>query len=303
MMPDGETIEILLVDAFCDQAYTGNPAGVVLEAKGLKDADMQRIAKELNASETAFASSVTPDSVELRYFTPACEVNYCGHATVAALAALVWDGRLEMGEQPKTLKLHTRAGALPTELRPHPYYGVEVVQTQAKPLFAKYGYSLDLLSGVLGLESYQLPTGWPLGRAYTGLWALIVPVASVEAMHAAKPDFATLAQLNRKLGCASTHLYTFMGEGQIACRDFSPAVGVNEDPVTGSAGGATVALLVKEKAVKLTPPTTILQIEQGSNMGRPGKIRFEVEHDEQEVHLIRMAGTAVLNLRGKMLRP
>ena len=298
-----QTLNVLLVDAFCDQAFAGNPAGVVLDGEGLSDAAMQKVARELNASETAFAVGIGPKHARLRYFTPACEVNYCGHATVAALSALVWENRVDLGEEPLELTLQTKAGVLSARLHPHPYYGVEVVQTQAKPLFADFGYSLDLLGAVLGLESYQIPAGWPLGRAYTGLWALVVPVASADAMRAAKPDFVALAQLNEKLGCASTHLYTFQGERQILCRDFSPAVGVNEDPVTGSASGATAALLVKENAVKRTPPTTIVQMEQGANLGRPGRVRIEVDHEDSEVRAVRMAGTAVLSLRGQMVWP
>lgn len=303
MSPSDETIGVLLIDAFCDAVFAGNPAGVVLEADGLSDSAMQKVAKEINASETAFAVGVGPKHVRLRYFTPRCEVNYCGHATVAALSALVWEGKLDPGEEGLELTLQTQAGAMTARLNPHPYYGVEVVQTQARPMFADYGYSLDLLGAVLGLESYQIPAGWPLGRAYTGLWALVVPVASADALRQARPDFVALAQLNDKLGCTSTHLYTFQGERQILCRDFSPAVGVNEDPVTGSASGATAALLVKENAVKRTPPTTVLQMEQGADLGRPGRVRLEVDHEESEIRAVRMAGTAVLTLRGQMVRP
>ena len=87
MSKSEETLGVLLIDAFSNQAYAGNPAGVVLQAEGLSDSAMLKVAREINASETAFAVGVGPKHVRLRYFTPRCEVNYCGHATVAALSA------------------------------------------------------------------------------------------------------------------------------------------------------------------------------------------------------------------------
>ncbi|MDX1745254.1 MAG: PhzF family phenazine biosynthesis isomerase, partial [Halobacteriales archaeon] len=88
----------LLVDAFTDVPFAGNAAGVVPEARGLTDAQMQRIANELGASETAFVLASDAADLRLRFFTPTTEVSLCGHATVASLATRRRDGDLEIGQ-------------------------------------------------------------------------------------------------------------------------------------------------------------------------------------------------------------
>ncbi|HOX42140.1 MAG TPA: PhzF family phenazine biosynthesis protein [Myxococcota bacterium] len=292
-----------IVDAFSERPYAGNPAGVVLDAQGLTAEQMQRVARELNASETVFAGAPAEDGLPVRYFTPTQEVDFCGHASLALGVAWALDRRPGAEALPGQLTLATRAGAVPVELRPHPTCQVEACMTQARPRFADFGYRLELLAGALGLEVAVIPPGWPLGLAYTGLWALVVPVISVDALARARPDFVALADLNRKLGCASTHLYTLTGDASLVSRDFSPAVGVPEDPVTGSALGATAALLLKEGALRKTPPVTRVSAEQGASVGRPGQARIELAEDVQGQLVVRVAGTAVPVARGALRRP
>jgi PhzF family phenazine biosynthesis protein len=305
-MTTAET-EVQLVDAFSDRPYAGNPAGVVLEASGLTEAQMRRIANELHASETAFVVGGTaggeggmPPLFRVRFFTPTHEVDFCGHATVAVISALCGEGRIPVSGAPVQATLSVRAGDLPIEVRPHPACGVEVIMTQAPARFAPFTHSRALLAGCLGIDRMQIPDGWPLALAYTGLWALVVPVANASALDQAKPDFTALAELNRKLKVVSTHLYTHAGPHALLCRDFSPAVGVFEDPVTGSALGATAALIVKEGAMQLTPPLTVLTASQGHAVGRPGNARIEVEHDDGGIRRVRVAGTAVRCLSGRI---
>jgi len=175
--------------------------------------------------------------------------------------------------------------------------------TQPKPRFADFGYRIELLAGALGLDAYSIPASNPMGLAYTGLWALVVPVVSRAVIDAARPDFAALADLNRKVGCASTHLYTQIGPNRIYCRDFSPAVGVPEDPVTGSAMGATAALLVREKAIDLTPPVTRIEAEQGHALGRAGRAFIDVRHGSAGPEQVRVSGTAVEVFTGRIRIP
>ncbi len=300
---DASTVGLQIIDAFTEEAFAGNPAGVVLGAGALSDEQMQKIAREVNASETAFLTGNDAGVYKVRYFTPSQEVDFCGHATVAIASALAWAGRVAVGEEPVRITLSVKAGDLEVELRPHTVCTVEVVMTQAGPRFADFGYRLELLAGALGLDTFQIPPSWPLGLAYTGLWALVVPVLDREALDSARPDFAALSDLNAKIGCASTHLYTHSGPNKLYCRDFSPAVGVAEDPVTGSAMGAMAALLVREAAVDLTPPTARIEAEQGHSMGRPGRVRIEVDHGHGGPERVRVAGTAVLAVDGEIRIP
>jgi trans-2,3-dihydro-3-hydroxyanthranilate isomerase len=298
-----EELAYQIVDAFTERPYAGNPAGVVLEAEGLTPEQMQRVARELNASETVFAGAPAEGGLPVRYFTPTQEVDFCGHATLALAVAWALARRPVDEALPASLRLATHAGPIPVELRPHPTCQVEAVMTQARPRFADFGYRLELLAGALGLQPAQIPPGWPLGLAYTGLWALVVPVISPDALARARPDFVALADLNRKLGCASTHLYSLTGDASLVSRDFSPAVGVPEDPVTGSALGATAALLLKEGALRRTPPVTRVTAEQGAAVGRPGQARIELTEEVPGQITVRVAGTAVSVARGSLRRP
>ena len=111
-------IEIHQVDAFTDELFGGNPAGVVTNADLLSESEMQQIAREMNLSETAFVLSATDPEADLRlrFFTPAnTEIDFCGHATVGALAQLAWNGKLAAtGRQSVTVE--TKAQTLPMEV-------------------------------------------------------------------------------------------------------------------------------------------------------------------------------------------
>lgn len=298
-----EGIEIQIIDAFCEEAFCGNPAGVVLAGAGLSEPAMQAIAREINASETAFLVDETDGQYQVRYFTPTQEVDFCGHASVALASALAWTDRVVLGEEGAQIQFEVAAGQIPIELRSHQVCGVEVVMTQTQPLFADFGYKMELLAGALGLDPYLIPPSWPLGLAHTGLWALVVPVATTAAVDQARPDFAALSDLNKKIGCVSTHLYTHAGPNNLYCRGFSPAVGVSEDPFTGSATGATAALLVREGAIELSPPTARLTFEQGHSLGRLGYARVEVDHGHSGPERVRVAGTAVPVFQGTIRHP
>jgi len=294
------SVEILLVDAFTVEPFAGNPAGVVLEAGDLTDAQMLAIAREMHASRTAFVTAMEDDGVRLRCFGPAGEVAFCDHAGVAVLSALVRRGRIRVEDEPVTTALLTRAGRVGAELRPHPAAGVEVVLTCPPPRFRSFGYSLDLLCGILGMDRYQLPERWPLGVVSAGAWCLVVPATTRDVVDSARPDFASLAQLCEKLQAEAAMLYTWQGPVDLYLRGFAPGAGVPEDPVTAAGIAAVAALVVRERAVQLNPPETTLTAEQGTAMGRPGHLPLTVRHDREDIEWVRIAGTAVEVLEGRI---
>jgi len=153
------------------------------------------------------------------------------------------------------------------------------------------------LPALLGLAAEDLDTTHPLVLASTGLWDLLVPVRSRAALLRARPHLAALAEHNRSLGSVSTHLYAFdpVEPGHtLHARDFSPAVGVPEDPHTGTATGALVAALVR---LGRLPPGRVA-VEQGWSVGRPGIILAESDGTR-----VRVGGTAVTVLEGWLRRP
>lgn len=297
------SVEILLVDAFTDKPYAGSPAGVVLEAGALAEHQMLAIAREMHAPRTAFVTAEEDDGVRVRFFSPAHEVPFSAHAGLAVLAALARRGRIRVGDerdQPAESALLTGAGRIPAELRPHPEAGVEVALTTAAPRFRSFGYSLDLLCGIMGMDRYQLPEHWPLGVVSAGTWCLVMPATTRDVVESARPDFAALHQLCDKLQVETAMLYTWQGPVDLYLRGFAPAAGVFEDPVTGAGIAAVAALVVRERAVQLNPPETELTAEQGTSLGRPGHLPVVVRHGDEGVEWVRITGTAVEVLEGRI---
>jgi PhzF family phenazine biosynthesis protein len=204
-----------LVDAFARAPFTGNPAGVVILDKELPAALMQSIAMEMNQAETAFALK-TDQGWNLRWFTPAVEVDLCGHATVATAAA-IWD--LRAAERGKPIEFLTRSGKLTATPR-----GEEIElnfpSTPPTPLGTVQG-----LFEALGIDAARF-----LGRSR---FDLLVEVDTEEVVRELKPDFAAL----RKVQVRGV-IVTSKAAGQdydFVSRFFAPAAGIDEDPVTGSA--------------------------------------------------------------------
>jgi PhzF family phenazine biosynthesis protein len=209
------TIPFFQIDAFAERPLTGNPAAVMPLDRWLDDTTMQAIAAENNLSETAFTVPSDRDDADydLRWFTPTAEVDLCGHATIAAGHALIHTG---------PVRFSTRSGIL-------------VVSRRGDLL------ELDLPAGKL--SEVQLPDlNRALGLPDSPAWsaegcndAAIIELADEAAVRAVKPDFKALAKVPRMA------VVTARGDNEdIASRVFVPYLGIDEDPVTGSAHAALV---------------------------------------------------------------
>jgi len=289
-----------LLDTFSAQPFAGNPAGVVLDAEGLAPEDMQRIAAELQAGETAFAGAPAGGRIPLRCFTPSQEVDLGGHAPLGLAVAWALARRAGAEALPAALSLDSRAGPVQAELRPHQDGGVEAGLGLPRPRFADFGYRVELLAGALGMQASQIPSGWPLGLAHAGQWTLVVPAVSPGALAGARPDFAALADLNRKLGCGTTLLYTHTGDHGLSCRGFSPASGVHEAAFSGVAIAAAAALLLKEGSLRKTAPVTRVEAVQGASLGRPGRALVELAEEAPGGPGLRLCGAAVPTCEGRL---
>ncbi len=279
-------IDVKQVDAFSRRPFEGNPAGVVTHALGLSEEEMQAIAKELNCSETAFVLPSGKADLRLRYFTPAQEVDLCGHATIAALHALREEGRIT-----GPVQAETRVGVLDLEAGQDMHW-----MRQDTPRIKACDDDPGAVAELLGLEYGDLDPEIPIGIGYTGLWDLLVPVRDLDVLRRAQPDMPELAAHNRSRGIVSTHLYcrqTELPGSTLHTRDFSPAAGVPEDPHTGTASGALAAYLVSRGM--LAPGRHLF--EQGWTVGRPGLIHVEVAPGAASV---RVGGAAVTVLSGTL---
>jgi len=208
------TVPFLQVDAFTDRPFAGNPAAVCLLVDEHDAQWMQAVASEMNLSETAFVRPLA-EGFELRWFTPALEVDLCGHATLASAHTLWSEEIVDSGE---AIRFHTRSGVL--ECTRHG----DLIEMDFPATAAEPGQVSKELTAALGVEP-----SWAGGSKFDRL----VLVDSAETLRSMQPDFARLKTVPVR-GVIVTSVsddprFDFLS------RFFAPAVGVDEDPVTGSA--------------------------------------------------------------------
>lgn len=293
----GETdhrIRVRLVDAFTTEPFAGNAAGVVPEADGLTDAQMQAIADELAASETAFFRESDDADRRIRYFTPTTEVDLCGHATIASHAHLLEDGVVEPG----THTLETNVGVLDVEIDEDG----TVWMTQDAPEIREVELDYERLGDALGIDHAALEdvgADLPLAVASTGLPFLVVPVNFLEHVSAMDPDFTAIEAISEEVDAVGIYAFSFdalEGDSTLHGRMFAPAAGVPEDPVTGTASGATGAYLREIEAFDGEFPEE-MRFEQGHFVDRPGYVRVRIGDE------VRVGGRAATALDGELRVP
>ena len=332
-------VQIHQVDAFTGIAFGGNPAGVVPDARGLTDDEMQKIAREMALSETAFVvPGERPRQFVVRFFTPSTEVNLCGHATIGTFFHLAEVGIIgrEPGQQVTRVYQVTKAGELAVDIFWRPEGGPERVMmeqnsperlaTYGKPeeiaeIASMLGTGPDVIAGVRADATGAARPGAHPGPntcachaivachdlvpqvVSTGLPDLIVPVKSCKALWALKPDLNRVADWSRGHGVISVHAVALDPVDPAHtghCRDFSPAVAVPEEAATGTASGATAGYLVLNGVVKAEPVAQIV-LEQGDILKRPSLIHCEIRRERGHERLgVWVGGKAVTVLSGAM---
>ncbi|WP_335941077.1 PhzF family phenazine biosynthesis protein [Streptomyces sp. PTD5-9] len=270
-------MRVRVVDTFTDRPFTGNPAAVVLldAEAAADDALFQRIAREMNLSETAFVRPAAPGGPvdwELRWFTPTTEVDMCGHATLAAAHVLH-----RTGAAAGTMRFAARCGVLAATARPDGAITLDFPTAPLTPTTAPPG-----LASALGAE--------PLSVHHTGprIGDLLVELADEATVRALAPDFTALARVSPRGVIATAAAEDPAGGHDFVSRGFFPNVGIDEDPVTGSAHTA----LAPFWAARLgRDELTGLQVS-----ARPGLVRTSLRGDRTL-----LTGTAVTVVDGELL--
>lgn len=284
-----------LVSAFTETPGHGNEAGVVLDARGMREAEMQRLAAHIGAPESVFVTEREGSTVWVRYFTPTQEVEFCGHATVALGLLLAQQGWPAGG-----LALDTLAGRIPLELDvsgPLPRVWMQQRDLELREI----GRELRApLAAALGVDERTVHRGLPLVCASTGLWSAFVPLLDSSLLDHLEPDLDAVSELSRRLGVSGLHPYAPLGPNRYAARDFAPLVGIPEDPVTGSASGALIALLAAAGAVPRRGDRAWGTCYQGHQIGRPGEVEVRVAFEGERPSRIEVGGCAVVEREGRV---
>jgi PhzF family phenazine biosynthesis protein len=283
-------IQMHLIDAFTSEAFGGNSAAVVYQ-DDLPINLMQRIAKEMNLSETAFISSSDKADYHLKWFTPTIEVELCGHATIASLHYLSEQGFISKNS---AVTFDTLSGILDCRVKDEKYYMKLPV-----PKFREYeGVTNDVIE-TIGMKSSDLDANYPPILQNNG--NLFIYSKSLEAVKNLNPNFSELLKLsNQNRGFTEFTVFTTETvdeKNDAHLRFFAPFYGIDEDPVTGSVNGPLLLVLRKLGLIDTDTENKQFTFEQGDSIGRIGRVT--VTYSPKKEDLI-IAGNAVTVMRGEL---
>lgn len=288
-------MELYLADAFTQVRFGGNPAGVVLLARG-EDfppaEEMGRIAAELRHSETAFVQPAD-GGFRIRYFTPSGEVPLCGHATIAAFTLLREEGILSPG----SFRADTGAGLLPVRVTKDAVWMDMAPSRLLSVLTPEDGAAAY---AAFGLMPGDRPEGFRPAIVRTGLADILLPVSSIRALEEAVLNRPAVLALSAAHDVVGVHLYCpLFSRGVTArCRNFAPRCAIDEESATGtSCGSLTYDLSLLGKIF----PGRENVFLQGQEMGRPSVIRSRLELRAGNQPAVLIGGAAVPILRGRLL--
>lgn len=298
------------VDVFTDRVFSGNPLAVIPDASGLTGAQMQRIAREFNYSESTFVSSPSEDSSadrRVRIFTPISEIPFAGHPTIGTACVLGLREEIDIETDGSRVVFEEGAGPVPVRVRAGSD-GRLWAQLTAPQKYHERPVDLDVeaLARCVGLERSDLrvDAGEPVSIS-CGLPFLLVRIRSLAAIRRAHLR-ADLWQhhLSSHEEARDLYLYCEEAEGEDVqghVRLFAPGEGVAEDPATGSAATALAGYLGSRREER--DGTFRWLIEQGLEIGRPSRLEVEAERREGTVTALRCAGYCVPVSEGTLTVP
>jgi PhzF family phenazine biosynthesis protein len=283
-------INVCQIDAFTNEPFRGNPAGVVYSDE-LSKGEMQLIAREFNVSETAFISKSDKADFNLRWFTPTVEVKLCGHATVASIHYLLQQGIIQ---ENSSLTFSTLSGILKCSTK----NGIHSLSIPIPELKIFEGNKEEIINALDGGKVIN-PEKFPFILDNGGY--LYIHVSSASDLMNIKPNFRELFNLSfARKGYDAFTLFTtetIEKDNHAHLRFFAPYYGIDEDPVTGSANGPLLLVLRKLGLVQLNTEGKIYTFEQGDVIGREGRINVSYSPSKNELTI---SGKAVTVFKGDL---
>jgi trans-2,3-dihydro-3-hydroxyanthranilate isomerase len=281
-----------IVDVFAEEKYAGNQLAVVRGGAGLPDETLQKIALEMNYSETTFVLSEeeTEGGYDVRIFTPGDEIPFAGHPTLGTAYVIQYE---ILAGPVESITLKLKAGEIPVT------FGEVLWMRQLPPTF---GATLDsaLIAPTLNLEMTDLDDRSPMQEVSTGLPALIVPLRDLDALQRCKVDW----ERHTEVAGPGKNLYVFCpeshddGPGDLSARMFANDPGVPEDPATGSAAGCLAAYLLGH--AYLGTDSIDVRVEQGYEIGRPSLLYLQAARDGDQT-TVHVGGKVQMVARGELV--
>jgi len=245
-----------IVNAFTANGEHGNPAGVVLNADELTEAQMLDIARQVNLSETAFVGASNVADKRVRFFTTTNEVDLCGHATIATWSLLRSLGIIT----PSNYTQETLAGVLKVDVQD------DVVFMEQTPATFYETVTVSEIAPLLGLKENDFNTALQPQIVSTGLKDLMIPVANKQVLAGLRPDFEAIAAFSHQHDMYAFHVFALTEDENsvAAARNFDPAHDIEEECATGTSNGGLLCYLKRYNAL---PKQDMYRVEQGEAMG------------------------------------
>lgn len=289
-------MKFLIADAFTDTTFGGNPAGIVLLPEGgdfPEDRICVKTAAELRYSETAFIKNLGNNEFQIRYFTPAAEVDLCGHATIASFCALVHLGIIDKN---CSCINHTLAGDLNIQVKDGfvmmDMAAPEEISVMDDPEAIRELYS------IMGAEYDPAKIPFVPRLISTGLPDIMMPVENLEALNAIEPDMKALSDLSDRYKVTGVHAFTLNCEDGVTAhaRNFAPLYDIDEEAATGTSSGAMTYYFYLNDVIDAKDSCKYIQ---GEKMERPSVILTEIDADGENC-LIKVGGSAVILAEGEI---
>jgi trans-2,3-dihydro-3-hydroxyanthranilate isomerase len=281
-----------IVDAFTDTPLAGNAAAIFPDGEGLTGELMQRVARELNLSETVFVLPAEGEGdARVRIFTPSVELPFAGHPVLATAFVLGRGStasviRLQTGAGPVSITLQREDGEVTSQREDGEVAFAEM--EQPIPVREAFPHVSELLAA-LGVER----SGLPVEAYWNGPTHVYVALDTEERVAALRPDAAALEDLGDRFGFSC---FARTGDGRYKTRMFAPGLGVREDPATGSAAGPLALHLARHGWIAYGES---ILIRQGEEIHRPSLIHARVEGSDEAIERVAVGGSAVVVARGE----
>jgi trans-2,3-dihydro-3-hydroxyanthranilate isomerase len=294
----------LQYDVFTSEPLLGNQLAVFTDARGLSDERMQRIAREMNFSESTFILPAERDGtdIRMRIFTPFVEMPMAGHPTVGSTFALAHAGRIAPGSPRVVFGLNV--GPTPVDLE---WEGPNLRfawMTQRTPEFGAPVSNRAAVAAAIGLQEQDLMTDQPVQEVSCGVPFLVVPLRDRAIVDRATSDATAFRELESVLSRSHPAIFLFAlspeGAPTVHSRMFAPGFGISEDPATGSASGPLGCYLVQHGLVAGDDAHRIVS-NQGVAMGRASRIHIAIDGGPGAIRGVKVGGQAVLVARGELL--
>lgn len=300
LIPGGR--RYVTVDVFTRQLFSGNPLAVVLDAQGLTAAEMQAIATEFNYSETTFIlpPREAGHTAHVRLFTARVEVPFAGHPNIGTAVVLARELEAQGHSPADRFLFEEAAGLVPIRLLREGGQVVGAELTAPEPLSVRSPVSVEDAAACVTLSPRDILTSTHVPQVISvGLPFLAIEVGSRDALRRAKPNAIVHERVLPRAGTDAVFAYVRGSDaGHLHARMFAPLDATIEDPATGSASAATIALLAQLEPA--ADGDLVWRIEQGVDMGRPSLILGRTEKRAGAVTAVYIGGHAVPVMHGTL---